>query len=48
MLYDTGDFFVNDCKKIDIKENASDEEVAKKISAAKLEDFFKEEYKFTV
>ena len=35
-------------KKIDIKENASDDDVSKKLSQADLTNFFKEEYKFTV
>lgn len=35
-------------KKIDIKENASEEDVEKKITSAKLEKFIKEEFKFNV
>ncbi|MFW9928243.1 MAG: 50S ribosomal protein L14e [Candidatus Thorarchaeota archaeon] len=35
-------------KKIEIKENTSDEDIIKQISKSKLEDFMKEEYKFTV
>jgi len=35
-------------KKIKIKENASDEEIAKKLSSEQLEEFIKEEYKFNV
>ena len=35
-------------KKIDIKENASEDDVSKKLTQANLVDFFKEEYKFSV
>ncbi|MHA2338309.1 MAG: 50S ribosomal protein L14e [Candidatus Hodarchaeales archaeon] len=35
-------------KKIKIKENASDEDIAKKLSSEQLEEFLKEEYKFSV
>jgi large subunit ribosomal protein L14e len=35
-------------KKIDIKENASEEDVSKKVASAKLDNFLKEEHKFSV
>ncbi|MHA2337142.1 MAG: 50S ribosomal protein L14e [Candidatus Hodarchaeales archaeon] len=35
-------------KKIKIKENASDEDIAKKLSSEQLEEFLREEYKFSV
>ena len=35
-------------KKIDIKENASDEDVSKKLTSQKLDAFMKEDYQFKV
>jgi large subunit ribosomal protein L14e len=35
-------------KKIEIKENASEEDIEKKIATAKLDKFMKEDYQFSV